>query len=49
MQICNRTEAFLNGWADASALSARNNPYPEGSNEHGDYDYGYTMSMEENV
>lgn len=43
-----KSEAFLNGWADASALNQRNNPYPEGSDEHSEYEYGYTLSMDEN-
>jgi hypothetical protein len=43
-----KSEAYLNGWADASALNRRNNPYPECSPEFKDYDYGYTLSMQEN-
>jgi hypothetical protein len=44
----NWSDAYLNGWADASALCRSNNPYPKGSKEADDYDYGYRMSMEEN-
>jgi hypothetical protein len=44
-----RSEAFYKGWADASALKPRNNPYEEKTNNHRDYDYGYTMSMEDNA
>lgn len=43
-----RSEAFLNGWADASALCQRKNPYPEGSIENLEYDYGYSSSMDDN-
>lgn len=44
-----KSEAYLNGWADASSLSPRLNLHPKESDEARDYDHGYTMSMQENV
>jgi hypothetical protein len=42
-----QSEPYLKGWADASALMPRNNPYPHGSPEHGYYELGYTESRED--
>ena len=46
--VITRSDAYLNGFADASALKARNNPYPKDSADHLDYEIGYSRSMEEN-
>jgi hypothetical protein len=47
--VIKHSDAYLNGFADASALNARNNPYPKDSADHLDYEIGYSRSMEENV